>query len=43
MLPKLDVVTVNHSLGAFLRGGAVDAVEIDGLNKIVSRPTRYAR
>jgi hypothetical protein len=28
------VVTVNHSLGAFLRGGAVDAVEIDGLNKI---------
>lgn len=34
MLPKLDVVTVNHSLGAFLRGGAVDAVEIDGLNKI---------
>ena len=27
-------MTVNHSLGAFLRGCAVDAVEIDGLNKI---------
>jgi hypothetical protein len=34
VLPKLDVVTVNHSLGAFLRSVVVDAVEIDGLNEI---------
>jgi hypothetical protein len=34
MLPKFDVVTVDHSLGASLRGVVVDAVEIDGLNKI---------
>ena len=34
MLPKLDVVTVNHSLGAFLRSVLIIAGEIDSLNKI---------
>jgi hypothetical protein len=34
VLPKLDVVTVDHSLGAFLRSVVVSAVEINGLNEI---------
>jgi hypothetical protein len=34
VLPKFDVVTVNHSLGAFLRSVVVNAVEIDGFNEI---------
>jgi hypothetical protein len=34
VLPKLDVVTVDHSLGAFLRSVVIIADEIDGLNKI---------
>ena len=34
MLPKLDVVTVNHSLGAFLGGVVIIADEIDDLNDV---------
>jgi hypothetical protein len=34
MLPKLNVVTVNHSLGAFLRSVVVIANDIDGLDEI---------
>jgi hypothetical protein len=34
VLPKLYVVTVNHSLGAFLRTFVIVANEIDGLNEI---------
>jgi hypothetical protein len=34
MLPKLDVVTVNHSLGAFLRSFIIIAVEINRLNEV---------
>jgi len=35
VLPKLDVVTVNHSLGAFLRSVVIIANEIDGLNEMI--------
>jgi hypothetical protein len=34
MLPKFDVVTVNHSLGAFLRSVVIIADEIDGLDDV---------
>jgi hypothetical protein len=34
VLPKLNVVTVNHSLGTFLCGVVIVANEIDGLNEI---------
>jgi hypothetical protein len=34
MLPKLHVVNVNHSLGAFLRSVVIVANEIDGLDEI---------
>jgi len=34
MLPKLDVVTVNHSLGAFLGSVVIIADEIDDLNDV---------
>lgn len=34
MLPKLDVVTVNHSLGAFLGSVVIIADEIDDLDDV---------
>jgi hypothetical protein len=34
MLPKFDVVTVNHSLGAFLRSFVIIAAEINRLNEV---------
>jgi hypothetical protein len=34
MLPKFDVVTVNHSLGAFLGSVVIIADEIDDLNDV---------
>src|ERR1700677_3497707 len=34
VLPKLNVVTVNHSLGAFLRSFVIIAVEIKRLNEV---------
>jgi hypothetical protein len=34
VLPKLNVVTVNHSLGAFLRNFVIIAVEINRLNEV---------
>jgi hypothetical protein len=34
MLPKLNVVTINHSLGAFLRSVVVIANDIGGLDEI---------
>jgi hypothetical protein len=37
VLPKLDVVTVDHSLGAFLRCVVVSAIEINGSSKTVCR------
>jgi hypothetical protein len=34
MLPKFDVVTVNHSLSALLRSVVIIADEIDGLDDV---------
>jgi hypothetical protein len=34
VLPKLNVVTVNHSLGAFLRSFVIIAAEINRLNEV---------
>jgi hypothetical protein len=34
MLPKFDVVTIDHSLGAFLRSVVIIADEIDGLDDV---------